>query len=318
MLSVLIYYDGSNAVNRYRFAQRGSSMLYDEQLLYMDEVLLGWLFPRGQMALWLDTQTTIGVTTEIGRFIAEFLQIMYISYYFWGNVLGAWLLYHYFYHTVYKNAGSVGSSKGTKKLMQWRRIQMFVTSWVSAFVLNHLINLCFPAVSPRIYLKEAYVNEIQGIWVLNGLRNAVKNAASNTFSAFPSGHCGLSWLALILCYRVQASKRVSLIFAVAAFIITVATQWLRYHYFVDFLFANICVAFGAWVGGFHDEKTYDYWLNALGAEDHDEDGKPRAVVSPTTRNFNQEQQPLMQNEEANGVNLQNFSNGNENNNGNNV
>ena len=84
MLSVLIYYDGSNVVNRYRFAQRGESMLYDPQLLKMDEFLLGWLYPRGQLALYLDTQMTFGVTTQIGRIYAEVFQILYISYYFWS------------------------------------------------------------------------------------------------------------------------------------------------------------------------------------------------------------------------------------------
>ncbi len=33
MLSVLIYYDGSNAINRFRYEKRGDAMLYDETLL---------------------------------------------------------------------------------------------------------------------------------------------------------------------------------------------------------------------------------------------------------------------------------------------
>jgi hypothetical protein len=109
MLSVLIYYDGSNVVNRWRFAQRGDAMLYDEQLLRMDEFLLGWLYPKGQLALYLDTQMSFGVTTQIGRIYAEIFQILYISYYFWGNAIGVWLAFQYFYYSVYKK------NKGTKK-----------------------------------------------------------------------------------------------------------------------------------------------------------------------------------------------------------
>lgn len=118
MLSVLIYYGGSNTVNRYRFAHRGPAMLYDAQLLKMDEYLLGWLYPRGQLALYLDTQYDFGVTTEIGRAYAEVLQILYISYYFWGNAIGVYLAFHYFYFAVWKK------NKGTKK----RSDQRFLTT----------------------------------------------------------------------------------------------------------------------------------------------------------------------------------------------
>jgi hypothetical protein len=110
MLSVLIYYEGSNAVNRYRFSLRGDSMLYDEQLLQMDTALLGWLYPQGQLALYLDTQMTFGVTTAFGRAYAEVFQILYISYYFWGNAIGIYLAYQYFYYAVYRK-----TMRGAKK-----------------------------------------------------------------------------------------------------------------------------------------------------------------------------------------------------------
>jgi hypothetical protein len=37
----------------------------------MDEALLGWAFPRGQLSLWLDTNEYIGVTTTIGMLYTE-------------------------------------------------------------------------------------------------------------------------------------------------------------------------------------------------------------------------------------------------------
>jgi hypothetical protein len=109
MLSVLIFYDGSNVINRHRYAQRGETMLYDEVLLKMDEALLGWLYPKGQLALYLDTQPDFGVTTEFGRIYAEIFQVLYISYYFWGNAIGVILAANYFYYSVYKK------NKGTQK-----------------------------------------------------------------------------------------------------------------------------------------------------------------------------------------------------------
>lgn len=268
MLSVLIYYDGSNVVNRYRFAHRGESMLYDPQLLELDKALLGWAYPKGQLALYLDTQPDFGVTTAFGRMYAELFQVLYISYYFWGNAIGVILAFQYFYYTVWKK------NKGTKKRMQWRRIQMFVSAWVGSFVLNHLVNLCFPAMSPRIYLKDYYQNELRGLWLLSGLRGAVTNAAANTYSAFPSGHCGLSILAAILSFRIGMSKTYSYLVLLSTVLIILATQVLRYHYFVDFLFSTGIVAFGVWLGGFHRVELYNKSLTEMGLEDHDDEGKP--------------------------------------------
>ena len=153
---------------------------------------------------------------------------------------------------------------------------MFVSAWVGAFVLNHLINLCFPAVSPRIYLKEHYKNELRGLWVLGVMRNAITNAAANTFSAFPSGHCGLSMLAVLLAFRIHLSSRYTAAVATSTVLIVLATQVLRYHYFVDFLFSGSVVAFGAWLGGFHDAELYHRSLREMGLEEHDEEGKPCA------------------------------------------
>ena len=268
MLSVLIYYNGSNVVNRYRYSYRGHDMLYDSELLSMDEFLLGWLYPRGQLALYLDTQYEFGVTTQFGRFYAEILQLLYISYYFWGNAIGVYLAFQYFYYSVYKK------QRGTKKRLQWRRIQMFVTAWVSTFVLNHLVNLCFPAMSPRIFIASEFKNELNGIWLLGGLRNAVTKAAANTYSAFPSGHCGLSILAAILSFRIGLQKWYSYLVLVTTVLIVLATQVLRYHYFVDFLFSIPLVCFGTWLGGFHDKDFYQRCLVELGEEDRDDDGKP--------------------------------------------
>jgi hypothetical protein len=167
--------------------------------------------------------------------------------------------------------------------MQWRRIQMFVSAWVGAFVLNHLVNLCFPAMSPRIYIKDYFQNELRGLWLLGGLRSAVTSAAANTYSAFPSGHCGLSILAVILSFRIGLSRVYSYLVLLTTILIVLATQVLRYHYFVDFLFSAVIVAFGTWLGGFHQLELYQRSLAEMGLEDHDEDGKP--VTSPGGSNY---------------------------------
>ncbi len=121
--------------------------------------------------------------------------------------------------------------------------------------MNFMGNLIIPAVSPRIYLAHFYEHPIEGYWVTAVIRGAITKAAANTFSAFPSGHCALSWLATLLAYRfgfVLYSK----FCGAAAVMITTATLVLRYHYFVDFLFGLPLVAFGVWVGGLDTEILY--------------------------------------------------------------
>ncbi len=50
-----------------RYAQIGPALLYDEMFISMDESMFGWIFPRGQITLFLDTNTVIGVTTTFGE-----------------------------------------------------------------------------------------------------------------------------------------------------------------------------------------------------------------------------------------------------------
>ena len=252
MLVVLIFYEGSNVVQRHRYSLFGDKMLYDSHLLRLDEAVLGWLCPQGQLALCLDTHPLIGVKTVFGAVLAEVLQLMYVSYYFWGNCLGGWLAYQYFIVTqLWKQRNSVG-----RRRRQWRLIQMYLTAWVGGFLLNFSLNIIFPAVSPRIHIRRDYVNEIRGFWIADSLRSAIQGAAANTFSAFPSGHCGLSWLVPIFAHRMGYTRyRLMTIFA--AILISCATLVMRYHYFADFAFSAVVVYFAAWFGGFHTQQCYD-------------------------------------------------------------
>ena len=130
MLVVLIFYEGSNVVQRHRYALFGDAMLYDSHLLRLDEAVLGWLCPQGQLALCLDVHPLIGVKTLFGAVMAELLQLMYVSYYFWGNLLGGWLAYKYFIVTQLRNEhNTVGNRR-----RQWRVLQMYLTAWVGGFL----------------------------------------------------------------------------------------------------------------------------------------------------------------------------------------
>ncbi len=70
-----VYYDGSNQALRPRYAQEGSDMLYDGFLVQLDEALVGFLWPFGQLALWLDQSPLIGPASFVGRCYTEVLQV---------------------------------------------------------------------------------------------------------------------------------------------------------------------------------------------------------------------------------------------------
>lgn len=253
LVSVGIFYDGTNVVNRYRYQLYGDTILYDESLVTLDTHILGWLFPHGQLALYLDTNEYIGVNSSIGIYYAELLQLFYVSYYVWGNAVCVWLYYIYLFR----------STDNKSKIKNYRRINMFLTTWTGTFMLNFICNLLYPAVSPRLYLRHEYTNEIHGLFMCDLLRGALTIAAKGTYSAFPSGHCGQSWIAALIGYRCRniIHKYCVYILILAAALISLATVVMRYHYFVDFIGSLALVCIGAYFGGFQSDHTYEALLN---------------------------------------------------------
>ena len=53
----------------------------DDLLIKIDNYLLGWLFPDGQISLQIDKNNFLGPHTTFGRFINNSLQISYFFYY---------------------------------------------------------------------------------------------------------------------------------------------------------------------------------------------------------------------------------------------
>jgi len=238
---------------RPRFAREGEAMLWDEFILTLDESLVGFLFPYGQLSLFLDQSEAIGPSSFIGRLYGEILQVSYTSYYVWGNGLGVYLAIHYFSSALFNRPIN---GENMPEAHQWRRLQMFTAAWAGGFLFNFILNMTFPAVSPRIFLKDMYVHDIEGIFFANGLRGALANAAASTFSAFPSGHCGMSWLTSAIAYRMGLTFYAKVSFIVGV-MITLATQVLRYHYFSDMLFASTLLAVGMKCGGMWEQAEYD-------------------------------------------------------------
>ena len=213
--------------------------LWDDVFLNMDTVLLGWVFPQGQVALAAQDSAWFAPDMPLGRFITEVLQITYMTYYFYGNVLLLLLL-----KTSMQNPSSD---------THWRRVRMLLYGWSAAYVLNFAINFVFPAVSPRLHIHSLYREPLEGLWLGQMFQNVIKAGAGGnpakptSFGAFPSGHVGLTWLAALAAERL-GYKRYAAVSRVGACLMTCAVVYLRYHYFVDALFALLLVKTGLKVG----------------------------------------------------------------------
>ncbi|KYQ90294.1 phosphoesterase [Tieghemostelium lacteum] len=237
------------------FAATGAVVLglgrstWDSSLVSADSSLLGWVFPMGQMGLYVDKSTLIGPDSFIGELSTEILQLSYISYYIWGYFMEVWILFN-----LWKCSLSKDPIKQQELAIWDQRLKMFICSWISTYFLVFSINLSFPAVSPRVYLRGEYTNQLNGFGFAGFVRRKIEDAAKGSFGSFPSGHIATSWAISFASYRIVPAY--GFISGVASFLITIATMYLRYHYFVDFLAAVPVAILCLLYGGFYSPKDF--------------------------------------------------------------
>lgn len=256
----------------------GQGSLWDEALLGLDSLFLGWLFPQGQVALWAQDSAWLAPDKALGRFVTEVLQTTYMTYYFYGNVLLLLLLFT--------------SMRNPTSDTHWRRVRMLLYGWVSAYLLNFAINFVLPAVSPRLFLHSLYTSPLEGMFVGRFFQSAIKSAAGgdpskpSSFGAFPSGHVGLTWLAALSAERL-GFRRYAIVCRCGAVLMTCAVVYLRYHYFVDALFAIVLVKVGLKVGRLNvadqqvDRHVCDQSGDAM--RDSEDDGHDIGLIVKSTR-----------------------------------
>jgi membrane-associated phospholipid phosphatase len=128
---------------------------------------------------------------------------------------------------------------------------MAMAAWLSTYIINFWLNLLIPAVSPRIYIEHKYSGELTGFGIANAFRSLIKSQSKGSYGAFPSGHVASSWIAGFV--SVKYFKTYGKISLFSAVMITLATVYLRYHYFVDVIGAIPLVFFGMFYGGYWPE-----------------------------------------------------------------
>ena len=230
------------------------NFLWDPHLLSVDEYLLGYLFPQGQLALYLDS-----LFYKHGNFLKytyTFFQYIYISFYAVGF---SWMLYTIF-------ALHFLQIERKKHLTyQW-----IFNSWILGFLICFVIHLVFPAVSPRIYMSQQYTYPLEGYGYYSFIENSVSQAANHTYSAFPSAHCAMTLILTIFAQRlseISSPQKLLLYRIFIAFLYTLsvlmifATLVLRYHYFIDFIISIVPIYASLYFNHLHNSCCFQKHLN---------------------------------------------------------
>ena len=262
---------------------------HDAELVKADTALLGWLFPMGQLSLFLDQSPLLSPESAIGSFVGRFLSVIYVSYYFYGYAMVGFSAIIWIYQLV-QNGRSVKTDRF------WRACEQVAACWTFSFMFTFLLNTLVPARSPRLYLKDKFQHSL-----LNAKKAADGTPAKpsafnvwlhktihqdNTYGSFPSGHVGET-LSVAIAGKVVGkqynNKFLSIsgdIVMVVSFFMASATLWLRYHYFADVLVA-ICVASFSMVLAHQLHKfTYANDLTALPLSDKTAARDPSPAVVP--------------------------------------
>jgi len=213
--------------------------LKDELLLKVDNFLLGWIFPKGQLSLYLDVNNSFGPHTNFGQFINNSLQIFYFLYYIipyvsmyiilWVNLIKETIFRFY-------NNGK----KSNSYEISWNQIFFIFSAYNLCYCCIFFINILIPASSPRIYLK----NDFSQMLSLTGFAKFLNKTCKDNKSAnsFPSGHVAEPLCIAFVLYYCNR-KTLGILAFIGCFFIFNAILFLRYHYFIDGLIAIFVAIF---------------------------------------------------------------------------
>jgi hypothetical protein len=212
----------------------------DPEFRLLDERLLGWLFPGGEVAVWLDRHAWFGPATWTGKALTEVFQLFYFSYYFWGYLLLIWLMVR-----VFRSVSALGADGLAAR---FRSLQDFLCAWAGAYFLNFICYILFPVIGPKFFSPQTFVNPVDGFGLARMIQDFIVSQQAVQEDCFPSGHTALSWVTGFAALRL--APRYARLALPAAMIITGATIYLRYHYVVDLLGALPLVLVALAWGGF--------------------------------------------------------------------
>lgn len=179
--------------------------------------------------------------------LTEILQIVYTSFYILPIILGVELVIK-------------------KRYSEFEYAAYMV---VYGFFLSYLGYFSLPAVGPRFTLHDFYSidTELPGIFLTSLLREFVNLGESipkGTVNpaqlvqrdVFPSGHAQLTFVVMILSYKLKSKTRYFLI--TTGTLLIIATVYLRYHYVIDLIAGFVFMLLTFWSGNYFYRKWNVY------------------------------------------------------------
>lgn len=197
----------------------------DLAILKIDTFLLGWLFPQGQVSLWMDQSPILNGDAFLGRVVTELFQLVYFTHYVWGYLL--------FFRLLSKR--------------QMTDLISFAATWMGAYYLNNFLYTTVPVIGPIHTLKELYQHELNGFGMAGDIRRFILANQGTLEDCFPSGHTGIAWITAICALRSWRPLGIGAL--IAALLITLSTLILRYHYITDLMGAIAVIMASLWWGG---------------------------------------------------------------------
>jgi membrane-associated phospholipid phosphatase len=154
----------------------------------------------------------------------DFFTVCYWLFYFWGPLLG-FLLY-------------------LRRERQAFRETM--VSIVFCLYLGYIGYVAWPASAPRLFIPHAFSITLRGTAALDSSRASAAAIPLTSQGAFPSLHCAIALLALLLGWKhLRWYFWIQLPFAIG---LIVGTVYLRHHWVVDILAGFVLTAVAYWAG----------------------------------------------------------------------
>jgi len=154
----------------------------------------------------------------------DFFTVCYWLFYFWGPMLG-FLLY----------------------LRRERRaFRETMVTIVFCLYLGYIGYVAWPASAPRLFIPHAYTISLRGSPALDLSRASAAAIPLTSQGAFPSLHCAVALLALLLAWKhLRWFFWIQLLFGLG---LIVGTVYLRHHWVVDILAGFVLTALAYWLG----------------------------------------------------------------------
>ena len=227
---------------------------FDETIIKIDSFLLGNYFPKGQLSLFLDEHQVFGPLTKFGKIINNILLVIYFSYYLIPYVFIFIVLFSKCIRETihrFKNYGEKSLNYGNS----WRELYFSLSVYNLTYIQILIINTIVPAISPRLYLKYEYKNNLLYLGLNKYIGNIKDDASANSF---PSGHVGETFC-LFLPFLFMKKYFIAFFILMDSLLISLSTLVLRYHYFSDVLMGmlNSIISFILvyfWINAFNKNK----------------------------------------------------------------